>query len=335
MASIVNFISNVLLRPVESYCSFGPTVSEITFGLLGYSFNPERDINDLSGKVVFVTGGNAGLGKETILQLAHHRPSRIYLGARNAIKAEDAIASIREQVPSADIRHISLDLSSFKSIRAAAEQFTSECDRLDLLILNAGIMNCPPALTEEGFEIQFGTNHIGHFLLTQLLLPTLQRTVDLSRDVRVVTLSSAANVAAPPFEVMTSTPALLADHTLARYCSSKAANILFASELARRHPEILSVAVHPGSVVSDLWDHSIKTSVVAKYSIGALLAFSRSIRSGALNQLWAAGARRELLTNGAYYVPIGVHATGNRYARDADMARRLWEWTEQQIADKS
>ncbi|GKZ29406.1 hypothetical protein AbraIFM66950_004679 [Aspergillus brasiliensis] len=314
MASIVSFLSNVLLRPVESYCSFGPTVSELTCGLLGYSFNPERDINDLSGKVVFVTGGNAGLGKETILQLARHRPSRIYLAARNATKAEDAIASIREQVSSADIRHISLDLSSFKSIRAAAEQFTSECDRLDLLILNAGIMNCPPALTEDGFEIQF---------------------VDLSRDVRVVTLSSAANVAAPPFDVMTSTAALLADHTLTRYSSSKAANILFASELARRHPEILSVAVHPGSVVSDLWDHSIKTGVIAKYSIGAILAFSRSIRSGALNQLWAAGARRELLTNGAYYVPIGVHAAGNRYAKDADMARRLWQWTEQQIVEKS
>ncbi|RAH59157.1 short-chain dehydrogenase/reductase family protein [Aspergillus piperis CBS 112811] len=335
MASVVTFLSNVLSRPVESYCSFGPTVSEITFGLLGYSFNPERDINDLSGKVVFVTGGNAGLGKETVLQLARHRPSRIYLAARNATKAEDAIASIQEQVPSADIRHIALDLSSFKSIRAAAEQFTSECDRLDLLVLNAGIMNCPPALTEEGFEIQFGTNHVGHFLLTQLLLPTLQRTVELSRDVRVVTLASAANVAAPPYDVMTSTPALLADHTLTRYSASKAANILFASELARRHPEILSVAVHPGSVVSDLWDHTIKTGVVAKYTIGAILAFSRSIRSGALNQLWAAGARRELLTNGAYYVPIGVHATGNRYAKDVDMARRLWEWTEQQIAEKS
>ncbi|PYI03476.1 short-chain dehydrogenase/reductase family protein [Aspergillus sclerotiicarbonarius CBS 121057] len=335
MASIVNFVSNVLFRPVESYCSFGPTVNELTLGLLGYSFKPEYDINDLTGKVVFVTGGNAGLGKETILQLARHRPSRIYLAARSAAKAEDAIASIREQVPSADIRYISLDLSSFKSIHAAAKQFMSECDRLDILILNAGIMNTPPALTEDGFEIQFGTNHIGHFLLTELLLPTLQQTVALSSDVRVVTLASAANVAAPPFEIMTSTSALLANHTLTRYSASKAANILFASELARRHPEILSVSIHPGAVVSELWDHTSKISVMAKYSTDALLAFGRNVSTGALNQLWAAGAKRELLTNGGYYVPIGVHAAGNRYAIDTDMARRLWEWTEQQITERS
>jgi NAD(P)-dependent dehydrogenase (short-subunit alcohol dehydrogenase family) len=282
--------------------------------------------------------GNAGLGKETILQLAQLSPSRIYLAARDATKAREAIASIQGNLSfPVDIRHIPLDLSSFKSIREAAEHFCSQCDRLDILILNAGTMANPPELTMEGFEIQFGTNHIGHFLLTTLLLPTLQRTVasaSAEPDVRVVTLSSMANQTAPSFEVMTSTSALLATHTLLRYSASKAANVLFASELARRYPEILSVSVHPGVVSSELYRHTSAMNAVSKFGLGIISNFFRSIRTGTMNQLWAAGAKRELLVNGAYYVPIGVRGS-SRFADDAEMAQQLWEWTENQIAERS
>ncbi|KAF4212153.1 hypothetical protein CNMCM6805_002126 [Aspergillus fumigatiaffinis] len=333
-----SFASHAILHPLDFYSSVGPTLNESTFGLLGASFDPRRDITDLSGKVIFVTGGNTGLGKETILQLAHHRPSRIYLGARNATKARDAIADIQRQLStSADIRHIPLDLASFASIRSAAEKFTSECDRLDILILNAGTMGNPPTTTEEGYEVQFGTNHIGHFLLTKLLLPVLQKTAasPASTDVRVVTLASLANCAAPSYDVMTSTDALLAASTWTRYAASKAANILFASELARRYPKILSVSVHPGTVTSNLYEQAKASSPVSKCGVAALSLFFRSVRSGALNQLWAAGVKRELLTNGAYYIPIGNHAKNNKYATDADMAKRLWEWTEAQISEKS
>ncbi|EAW08826.1 putative short-chain dehydrogenase/reductase family protein [Aspergillus clavatus NRRL 1] len=335
---ISKFASHAILHPLDFFSSVGPTLNELSFGLLGASFDPKRDIVDLSGKVVFVTGGNIGLGRETILQLAHHHPSRIYLGARNATKAHEAIISIQEQLPfPVDIRHIPLDLASFASIRAAVDTFTTHCDRLDVLILNAGTMGNPPATTQEGFEIQFGTNHVGHFLLTKLLLPVLQKTAAAApdTDVRVVTVSSLANSAAPSYEVMTSTDALLAASTWARYAASKAANILFASELARRYPEILSVAIHPGAVTSNLYEHAKASDPVTKYGLAALFAFFRTVRSGALNQLWAAGVRREFLTNGAYYIPIGIHATNNKFANDADMANRFWEWTESQIAQKS
>ena len=280
--------------------------------------------------------GNAGLGKEAIFQLAQHNPSRIYLGARNATKAQDAIASIQEGLSSpVDIRHIPLDLASFKSIRAAAEIFNSDCDRLDILMLNAGTMGNPPTTTEEGFEVQVGTNHIGHFLFTKLLLPTLQRTVATpASDVRVVTLSSVGHSAAPSFEVMTSTQALLDGSTWTRYGASKAANILFAAELARRYPEILSVAVHPGAVSSDLYAHASASSAIMKYGLAASSLAFRNVKSGALNQLWAAGEKRELLTNGAYYVPVGAQAS-TQYATDADLGKKLWEWTEAQIAEKS
>lgn len=287
--------------------------------------------------VIFYTG-NVGLGKETIIQLAKHSPSRIYLGARNANKAQDAIASIQENLSSpVDIRHISLDLSSFKSIRAAAEKFNADCDRLDTLILNAGTMANPPTTTEEGFEVQVGTNHVGHFLLTKLLLPTLQKTVASATpapDVRVVTLSSVGHSACPSFDVMTSTQKLLEANTLVRYGASKAANILFAAELARRCPEILSVSVHPGAVASNLYEHAKASNAATKCGIAAMSLAFRSVRTGAMNQLWAAGAKRELLVNGNYYVPIGVHAN-TQYASDADLGKKLWEWTEAQIAEKS
>ncbi|KAJ5820606.1 hypothetical protein N7474_006197 [Penicillium riverlandense] len=334
------FATYAARHPWEMCASVGPTLSEVTFGLLGSSFKPERDFRNLEGKVVLVTGGNTGLGKETILKLAEHNPARIYLAARNECKAREAIRSIQASLSSpADIRFLPLDLASFTSIRAAADKFQTDCDRLDLLILNAGTMGNPPTTTEDGFEVQLGTNHVGHFLLTKLLLPTLQQTVDrekatgLDPDVRVITLASLAHTIAPSsLEGMTSTPGLLASSTWTRYGASKAANILFASELARRHPEILSVAVHPGTVNSDLYEHARRVDAMTKYSVGVMLLFFRNVSSGALNQLWAAGVSKEKLVNGAYYTPVGYRTSGTTVVRDADLARELWDWTEEQVA---
>ena len=190
------------------------------YGLLSraISFDPATDIPDLSGKVIFVTGGtfrsitshllltrtctgNIGLGKETILQLSKHNPSHIYLSARNASKALSAISDIQSSFPSTSppppITFIQCDLSSLPSVQSAAREFAAKEKRLDILILNAGIMAVPPAMTEQGYEIQFGTNHVGHTLLTKLLLPTLLRTAEDGNDVRVVALSSIGHTGAP------------------------------------------------------------------------------------------------------------------------------------------
>ncbi|KAI2793368.1 hypothetical protein POX_b03422 [Penicillium oxalicum] len=338
------FATYALRHPLEGLSSFGPTLSEATFGLLGASFKPERDISDIEGKTILVTGGNAGIGQETILQLAKHRPGRIYLAARTESKAHAAMESVKKQVSTpVDIRHIPLDLSSFDSIRAGAEKFQADSDRLDILILNAGTMGNPPDKTKDGFEIQFGTNHIGHFLFTKLLMPTLKKTAaDLNAkgqqpDVRVVTVASVAHVLSPStLEAMTSTPSLLAASTWTRYGASKAANILFAAELARRNPEILSVAVHPGAVNSDLYSHTKATSAVMERGLtfaGSL--FFRKVTSGALNSLWAATTAKENLTNGAYYTPVGFRSNGSAFVQDSEMAKQLWEWTEDQIAERS
>jgi len=266
------------------------------------------------------------------------------MAARTESKARESIASLQSQLPSpADIRFLPLDLSSFKSIYAAAQKFQSDSDRLDILILNAGTMGNPPTKTEEGFEVQLGTNHIGHFLLTKLLLPTMLKTVDIQRakeedpDVRVVTVASVAHVVGPStFEEMTSTPALLAASTWTRYGASKSANILFASELARRYPDITSVAVHPGAVDSGLYAHTKDLSLGMKYSLTATgSVFFRTVASGALNSLWAAGSQKDQLENGAYYTPVGYRSGGTAFVQNSELARRLWDWTDRQVSEHS
>lgn len=273
------------------------------------------------------------------------------MGARNADKARAAIASIQEELgptaPPVDIRHIALDLASFASVRAAAAQIVSDSDRLDVLVLNAGTMGNPPTRTSEGYEIQFGTNHIGHFLLTTLLLPLLQQTAaadsngeggadtgSAGKDVRVITVASLANELAPSsLETMLDSEALLAASTWTRYGASKAANILFAAELARRFPQLVSVAVHPGVVKSSLYDTTAASGAAMKYSVAAMRLFFRSVRTGALNQLWAAvGAPSGQLVSGAYYTPVGRRSLTNKYSQDEALGRRLWEWTAAEIA---
>ncbi|KAL3466964.1 hypothetical protein BJX64DRAFT_204942 [Aspergillus heterothallicus] len=307
----------------------------------GVSFRPERDIPDLSGKVVLVTGGNAGLGKESIRQLLAHNPHHVFLAARSEGKAKAALEDLKSSSsptsPDADtaskLTWLPLDLSSTKSIHDAAQSFKSHSPRLDILILNAGVMSLPPGETDLGHEIQLGTNHTGHFLLTKLLLPTLLRTADEpGADVRVVSLSSIGHNLAPSFETILDQGRLKKCNTHARYGASKVANILFAAELARRYPSIMAVSVHPGLIATDLYGAIGERNAVAALGSRVLGAVGTQVDAGVRNQLWAAvGAKREDLVNGAYYVPVGNCKAHNRYVRSEEMGRELWEWTEKEV----
>src|SRR5687768_9558515 len=167
-------------------------------GSKSVKFDPDVDIPSLKGKVILVTGGNSGLGKESVLQFAKHNPKEIWLGARSEAKAQEAIKDIKAKIPNAPIKFVKMDLASFASIHDSARAFTQMSDRLDILLLNGGIMSVPPGTTDDGYEVQFGTNHMGHALLTKLLLPTLLRTADTGADVRVTVLASSAHQYAPP-----------------------------------------------------------------------------------------------------------------------------------------
>lgn len=197
--------------------------------------------------------GNNGLGLETCRQLAKHNPY-IYLAARTPSKAESAIADIKGTVPNANITFLQLDLASLESVKKAADTFNAKSDRLDVLINNAGVMALPASTTKDGYEIQFGTNHVGHFLLTKLLMPTLQRTAEGKRDVRIVNLSSEGHRLPPRggLVLKDARSNMASYNTWVRYGQSKLANVLFTRELARRYPAIKSVVLHPGGIDTGL-----------------------------------------------------------------------------------
>ncbi len=302
----------------------------------GKAFNPSQHIPDLSGKVAFVTGGSAGLGKETVLQLSKHSPSHLYLAARTPSKAEAAIRDIKAVVPNANITFLELNLASLESVNEASNKFLATSERLDLLINNAGIMAQPAGLTKDGYEIQFGTNHIGHALLTKRLLPILDKTSrQPGADVRIVSLSSAGFRFAPASGIdFPATTTTMVDYdTFARYGQSKAANILFASELARRYPNIISVSCHPGVINTELSTAYRTGNGMKGFFFGlVLLAIGKSVSEGAKNQLWSATGKN--VVSGSFYFPVGAVNAGRGFPEDKALGGQLWDWTDNELAKK-
>lgn len=298
-------------------------------------FNPDLEIPELSSKVILVTGGSDGLGKETILQLSKHNPSRIYLAARNRSKAEIAITEIESRVLGAKISFLELDLSSFESIKQGSSVFSASSARLDILINNAGIMAVPPGLTKDGYEIQFGTNHLGHALLTKLLLPKLRETASKPEaDVRIITLTSSAHAKAPQSgcELDNVKTDMQSSSTWDRYAYSKLANIHWNRELARHYPELKCVAIHPGSVNTNITSGPKASYPLLGWLIWAINKYKTiSVQEGALNQLWAATAPKHQVKSGIVYYPIGVEGQESTAANDDTMAKELWKWTEEQL----
>lgn len=312
-------------------------------GSKSVSFNPETDIPPLTDKVILVTGGNAGLGKQAVLEYARHQPGLIWLGARSVQKANAAADEIRHQVPGARIRVLELDLASFASIKKAAATVLSASPRLDILMLNAGIMATPPGLTADGYEIQFGTNHMGHALLTKLLLPLLNKTITLGNsneanqsgmspvaDVRIVSMSSDLHASAPKGGIDYATLQTQAEAmgVLGRYYQSKLANVLWARWLARECPQFTVAAVHPGVVRTQLLKVSGTPAIMkAMRRVSGMLL--TSVEQGVKNQLWASVAAG--VESGEYYGPVGVAGTASADGRDDGLARRLWDWTEKEL----
>ncbi|CZT16990.1 related to alcohol dehydrogenase homolog Bli-4 [Ramularia collo-cygni] len=299
--------------------------------LFGKSFDPVKDIPSLEGKVILITGGNAGLGKETVLQLAKHKPKEIFLAARTASKAEAAIDEIQKIVPYSNISFIQLDLTSLQSVKEAAFEFKRRSDRLDILINNAGIMAVPWSKTQEGYEIQFATNHLGHALLTKLLLPTLLKTAEEpNSDVRVINVSSEGHMMAPG--IIYDQEKLETYNTWRRYGQSKLANILHARELQRRYPQITATSLHPGVIITDLYASQMKSNPILRVALPLAKSLLTDVPGGAKNTLWAATSNKEVVRTSWYWKPVGSRSGGSFWhAQKADLAKELWEWTEEQL----
>jgi NAD(P)-dependent dehydrogenase (short-subunit alcohol dehydrogenase family) len=283
-----------------------------------------------------VPQGTAGLGKESALTLAKHNPAHIYLAGRDSKRGTGVVDDIEKSFPNVKATFVACDLASLASVQRGAKQFTSACDRLDILMCNAGVMALPPGLTKDGYEVQFGTNHIGHALLIKLLLPTLLRTAEQPDSaVRIVLNTSLGFRGAPRggvvFKDLRTTQTCISPvaGNWIRYGQSKLANILYAAELGRRYPSITSVSIHPGVINTGLIGNLsfLNKALVHVTNIGNFLTPEEGIQ----NQLWAATAKNGDVVNGAFYEPVAVLGTHDRLSKDQNLATQLWDWTEKEL----
>ncbi|KAJ2994514.1 hypothetical protein NUW58_g1535 [Xylaria curta] len=280
--------------------------------------------------------GTAGLGKASIQALASRGPSHIYFTGRNAKAGETLIAEIKTANPSVGLTFLEMDFLSLASVKKGCDQFAH--NRLDVLMCNAGIMFKPPALSQDGYEATFATNHLAHALIIKLLLPTLQKTAENpSSDVRLISLTSEGWSGHPRQGVNFSTLQTTQDSIFGKLTrQSKLANIVYAAEVARRYPQIMAVSVHPGVVKTDLVNSLSLSEKALVYGANLVMGVTlMEEKQGCLSQLWvAAGARRDQLVNGAYYRPVGVmsDSTLDKIAISEEFAGKLWAWTDEAVA---
>jgi NAD(P)-dependent dehydrogenase (short-subunit alcohol dehydrogenase family) len=300
---------------------------------------------DLSGKRVLVTGVSAGLGVETARALAAHG-AEIIGAARNLSKAQDATELVRAQAAGGGSLHlVQLDLASLGSVRSCADGLLAAGKPFDVIIANAGVMACPKGTTVNGFETQFGTNHLGHFVLVNRLVSLLRP------GARLVNLSSAGHRYAdidledPNFE-----HSPYAEFTA--YGRSKTANVLFAVEFDRRHKAsgVRATAVHPGGIQTELARHmppeAIATMIAeinATQPKGAAPFSWKSIPQGAATSVWAACVADVEAIGGRYcedcHVAEVVSAPGIRdgvrpYALHPQRAQALWQKSEEMVGER-
>jgi protochlorophyllide reductase len=293
------------------------------------------DIPDQTGRTVVVTGANGGLGLETARALAVEG-AHVVMAVRNQDKAIEAVASIRKTAPDASLELVPLDLSSQASVREAAARITAAHPKVDLLVNNAGVMGIPERRTADGFEMQFGVNHLGHFALTVQLLPLLLSTPGS----RVVTMSSMGHRVGRLrlddlfFEVR-------GYDKWRPYFQSKLANLLFTSELQRRLTDrgsaTTALAAHPGASDTDIATEGRGCAAglfrVASTRVQPYVPLAQPAWLGALPALRAATDPEA--QGGQFYGPQWMFRgyprleTPSRRARQVEDARRLWERSEQ------
>ena len=294
----------------------------------------EKNMPQLTGQRVLITGANSGIGYEAARAMAQ-RDAHVILACRTESKALEAMARIRNLYPKAQLQFMPLDLGNLQSVRELAEMFFEQYDTLDILVNNAGVMWLPESRTADGFETQLGTNHLGHFALTGLLLPALLKTP----GARVVTVSSLAHKEG---HLYFDDLWLEKDYNKYRsYAQSKLANLVFARELQRRltavGSSVLSMAVHPGISATHLAAPGLEQQgrpTLAKLANVLLPVIAQSPRKGVLPTLYAATSHEA--EGGEYYGPGGfyefygypVKATSTGRSRKADWAEQLWAVSE-------
>lgn len=286
----------------------------------------EENIPDQVGKVAIVTGSNTGIGFETARMLAENG-AKVTIAVRTVSKGEEAAEKIRGEFADADLSVMELDLADLESVKNFAENFNNEFSQLDLLINNAGVMIPPYTKTKDGFELQFGTNHLGHFALTARLIDMLKNT----KNSRVINVASLAHTRGElDFDDLNWENRSYSKWSA--YGDSKLANLYFTYELNRKFEEnnyeAIAVAAHPGGTSTDLARHNFLMNIFAGF-------LGQSPEMGAMPTVRA--ATDETVKGGEYYGPDGigefygnpVKVDSNELSKDEMIAKRLWNVSEE------
>jgi len=286
------------------------------------------NISDQNGKVVIVTGSSSGLGYETAKVLTN-KNATVIVAVRNEVKGNAAVEKIKLQNPNANIQVMLVDLANLQSVRNFAENFKGKFEKLDLLINNAGVMTPPYTKTKDGFELQFGTNHLGHFALTGLLIDLIKK----APNSRIVNVSSMGHkIGKLNFEDLNWETRRY--KKMQAYGDSKLANLYFTSELQKRLDRqssgVIVASAHPGATVTDLTRHSLLLKLLS--------LFAQDSKMGALPTLYAAVAPD--VQGNDYYGPGGFQeikgypkkVKPGGHANEDDVAAKLWDVSEKMTA---
>ena len=272
----------------------------------------------LEGKTVVITGANTGIGKETAVDLAKRR-ARVIIGCRNMEKGKEALKEIQERSGSTNVFLEKLDLASLDSVRKFADNILNTEPRLDILINNAGVMACPYQKTADGFEMQFGTNHLGHFLLTMLLLDRLKR----SAPSRIITVSSLGHKFAYKGINFDDIHFEKKYDSWDAYANSKLANVLFTRELSKRleGTHVTANVLHPGAVETELARYSFTSSALLSPIRWYMF---KTPEQGAQTTIYCAVSEEMEGVSGKYLADCAIKDPSKR-AQDDDAARKLWD----------
>ncbi|KAJ7089650.1 NAD-P-binding protein [Mycena belliarum] len=303
-----------------------------------------EDVPDLTGQIFLVTGGNAGIGKETCRVLVAQN-AKVYLAGRSEERCQAAIDDIRQSTKKSEIHFLKIDLADLASVRKAAEEYMAKEQELHVLLANGGVLYAPAIgpLTTQGYDIQLGVHVLGHYFLIQLLMPTLLRTAkgEVSGKpcrVRVVSVSSDAHEMTAPKQgivwesLQKGDAALPARKKLTGtrlYGQSKLGMVLISSELARRYGNqgVVAISLHPGGVKSELLRnlHPIIAWMVEKIRL-------YPVSLGIITSLYAATSEAALDMNGEYLTAWARRQVPSKHAKNQEMAEKLWGWCEKQVS---
>ncbi|KAI3318143.1 NAD(P)-binding protein [Xylariaceae sp. AK1471] len=273
-------------------------------------FVADKDLPSSKRNVVLVTEGTAGAGKASVEALAKHEPEHIYITGRNSATADSLITKLTAEHPGLRLTFLHMNLSSLQGVKAAPLIFTN--DRLDILMRNADVLDVPYSLTVDGFQTVMATNRLGHAMLIRQLLPVFLRTARTPEaDVRIVILTSDENVCHP--------------RRATGYGQSKLSNLVYASKLAHRYPDILSVSVQPGCIATDMVNNTRWFARMGTYLMNRVQGIhALPSPKSCFNRLRAAaGAKRCDMVNGAYCTPVEVVRQVDKVASRRELGEKL------------